>query len=112
MVNGTTYYATQTVGGIQSAARLAVRVQVTLGVSSNEILTLNYAPNPVKNVLTLQSNTILKLVLVYNLLGQKVIQQVVNDSNAVVDFSFLPTGNYMVKVQGETAQKVIKIVKR
>ena len=112
LVNGTTYYATQTVSGIQSAARLAVRVQVTLGVSTTEILTLNYAPNPVKNVLILQSNTILKSVLVYNLLGQKVIEQLVNDSNATVDFSFLPSGNYMVKVQGETAQKVIKIVKQ
>lgn len=112
LVNGTTYYATQTVGGIQSAARLAVMVQVALGVSDIEILTLHYVPNPVKDVLNLTSNTILKSVLVCNLLGQKVIYQAVNDSNATVDFSFLPSGNYMVKVQGETAQKVIKIVKQ
>ena len=112
LVSGTTYYATQTVGGVQSVARLAVTVQVTLGVSTTEILTLQYAPNPVKNVLTLQSNTILKLVVVYNLLGQKVIEQVVNDSNTTVDFSFLPSGNYMLKVQGESAQKVIKILKQ
>ena len=112
LVDGTTYYATQTVGGIESTAFLPVTVQVTLGMPTNEILTLQYAPNPVKNVLTLHSNSILKSVLVYNLLGQKVIEQVVNDSNATVDFSFLPSGNYMVKVQGETAQKVIKIVKQ
>ena len=112
LVNGTTYYATQTIGGVESIGRLPVIVTLALGLPSNVEILLNFSPNPVDNVLTLQSNTILKLVLVYNLLGQKVIQQVVNDSNAAVDFSFLPTGNYMVKAQGESAQKVIKIVKQ
>ena len=50
--------------------------------------------------------------MVYNLLGQIVIEQVVNDSNTIVDFSFLPSGNYIIKAQGETTQKVIKILKQ
>lgn len=111
LVDGTTYYATQTVGGIESVARLPVTVEVALGVPTNEILTLQYVPNPIKSLLTLQSNTILKSVLVYNLLGQKVYEQSFNDTNILVDLSNLSTGNYILKAQGENTQKVIKIVK-
>lgn len=112
LVDGTTYYASQTISGVESVARLPVTVHAALGMPTNEFLSLYYAPNPVKNVLTLKSNTILKSVSVYNFLGQKVIEQSVNDSNATIDFSFLPSGNYMVKAQGDTAQKIIKIVKQ
>lgn len=111
LVNGTTYYATQNVGGIESSARLAVTVQVTLGMQENETLTLRYAPNPVKDILDLQSNSILKSVLVYNLLGQKVFEQFVDDNHVFIDLSNLHTGNYVLQAQGETSLKTIRIVK-
>lgn len=111
LVNGVTYYATQTVDGIQSTARFGVTVQVTLGVTDNAILTLNYLPNPVKDVLTIESNTVLKSILVYNLLGQKVYEDTFNGTTIAVDLSSLQDGNYIVKVQGDLAQKTIKIVK-
>ncbi|MDI1318350.1 T9SS type A sorting domain-containing protein [Flavobacterium sp.] len=112
LVNGVTYYATQTVGGIQSTARFAVTIQVTLGVTDNEILTLSYSPNPVKDVLSIESNTVVKSILVYNLLGQKVYEHTFNGTTIAVDLSSLQAGNYIGIVQGDTAQKTIKIVKR
>ncbi len=112
LVDGTTYYATQTVGGVESVARLPVTVHTALGLPSNELLSLQYAPNPVKDVMKLDSNTILKSIAVYNLLGQKLYEQYFNDAHVLIDLSNLQLGNYLLKVQGETAQKVIKIVKR
>ena len=112
LVDGTTYYATQTIGGIESPARLPVTVHLALGLPSNVVIELNFSPNPVQNILTLQSNDIMKSVLVYNMLGQKVYEQSVNDTHVLIDLSSLHAGNYIARVQGETAQKVIKIVKQ
>ena len=112
LVNGATYYASQTIGGIESTYRLPIKVQTNLGLSSNEFLSLKYEPNPVQNILTLESNTVIKSVLVYDLLGQKVYEQSFNDSTIQINLSELYSGNYIVKLQGETTQKVIKIIKK
>ena len=112
LADGTTYYASQTIGGMESAARLPVTVYTALGMPNNEILSLKYAPNPVKDVLSLESSSILKLVQVYNLLGQKVYEKSFNNTHALIDLSNLNTGNYVVKVQGEMGQKTVKIIKQ
>lgn len=111
LVNGTTYYATQTINGIESVARLAVTVQITLETNQNDFLPIQFAPNPVKNSLTLQSNKVLKSVLIYTMLGQKVFEQSYENTNVTIDLSGLNTGNYILKAEGETGQKTIRIVK-
>jgi len=111
VLSGTTYYASQTVGGVQSTARLAVTVQINLGIVDTTILNLTYAPNPVKDILNIESNSILQSVSVYNLIGQKMYEQSNNTTHAIVDLSNLPIGNYIVKIQGEQSRKTIRIVK-
>lgn len=111
LVNGTTYYATQTINGIESVARLAVTVQITLETNQNDFLPIQFAPNPVKNSLTLQSNKVLKSVLIYTMLGQKVFEQSYENTNVTIDLSGLNTGNYILKAEGEIGQKTIRIVK-
>jgi hypothetical protein len=111
LVNGTTYYATQTVTGIQSAARLAVTVQLSLGTDDNEILPIRYFPNPVKNNLTLVSSVVLKSVAIYTILGQKIVEHSFQDINVVIDLSHLSSGNYILKAQGETGQSIVRIIK-
>ncbi|MGL2967577.1 T9SS type A sorting domain-containing protein [Flavobacterium sp. XGLA_31] len=111
LVDGTTYYASQTIGGIESAARLPVTVHAALGVPGNEIASLKFAPNPIKDVLTLQSTVILKSIAVYSMLGQKVFEQNYNNMDITIDLSRLASGNYILRAQGETNQKTIRIVK-
>ncbi|UPT69538.1 MAG: T9SS type A sorting domain-containing protein [Flavobacterium sp. JAD_PAG50586_2] len=111
LVDGVTYYATQTVGGIESTAYLPVTVHVSLGIDDNEILPIQYAPNPLKNSLNLQSAVILKSITVYTMLGQKVFEQEYNDTEVTIDLSKLATGNYVLQAQGETGQKTIRIIK-
>jgi hypothetical protein len=82
-----------------------------LGVSDTEILPLQFAPNPVKNNLELQSTIVLQSVIIYNVLGQKVYEKSIHDTSAILDLSDLKTGNYLVKIDAETGQKVIRIVK-
>ena len=112
LTDGMTYYASQTVGGIESSARLPVTVQAALGVPTEEKLVLQYAPNPVKDVLTIDSNAVLQSIAVYNVLGQKVFEQSLNSHHSTIDLSSLRTGNYIAKLQGEALQQTIRIIKQ
>ncbi|MES2544157.1 MAG: PKD-like domain-containing protein [Bacteroidota bacterium] len=88
---------------------------VTTQVLSNSefnSLKLTYSPNPVTDVLTIQSKELLKKVTVYNTLGQKVYSNVLNDLNPKIDLSSLVSGNYFVKVEAENKQNVFQIVKK
>ncbi len=111
LIDGITYYATQTVGGIESVARLPVTVHLTLGIDENEVFPIQFAPNPVENNLALQSTQVLKSVTVYTILGQKVFEQNYDANYINIDLSHLTTGNYILKAQGENGQKTIRIIK-
>lgn len=68
-------------------------------------------PNPVKNMLNLAYDQTISAVEIYNLLGQKVLSQNINLSEAQVDMSNLSAGNYLVKVFTGDVVKTIKIIK-
>ena len=84
---------------------------LSLGINDTEIVPLQFAPNPVKTNLKLQSTIVLQSVIIYNVLGQKVYEKIINDTSAILDLSNLKTGNYLIKIDAETGQKVIRIVK-
>lgn len=112
LVDNTTYYASQTIGGIESIARLPVTARMILGVPTNEVISLQFAPNPVKSDLILRSTVALKSIVVYTMLGQKVFDQNYNDTDVTIDLSKLAAGNYVLKAQSETGQKSIRIIKQ
>lgn len=111
LVDNTTYYASQTIGGIESIARLPVTARLLLGTPDNDKVSLQFAPNPVKNNLILKSTIVLKSIAIYTMLGQKVFEQDYSDTDITIDLSNLTTGNYVLKAQGETGQKTIRIIK-
>lgn len=97
--------------GCYNISSMDIGVIYTLGLSDTEIVPLQFAPNPVKNNLELQSTIVLQSVIIYNVLGQKVYEKIINDTSTILDLSNLRTGNYLVKIDAETGQKVIRIVK-
>ncbi len=104
--------ATNIVTGFRS---LEACVDVTTQVLSNNqfnTIQLTYSPNPVTDVLTIQSKEILKKVTVYNTLAQKVYSNALNDLNPKVELSHLVPGNYFVKVETENKQNVFQIIKK
>lgn len=111
LVEGTNYYVTQTVNCIESLVRLALIVQLPLALPDNELLQIYYSPNPVKNILKLQSNTVIKSVLVYTMLGQQVLKKFYNDMLLLFNLTNLNTGNYIVKVESETGEKILRIIR-
>jgi len=111
LVNGTTYYASQKIGGYESTTRLPVTAQIVLNNAQFELKGVTYGPNPVKTNLSIKSNEILDEVSVYNLLGQLVNKVKVSNSEVQVDLSFLKSGNYFVKVSSGSSSSTFKIIK-
>lgn len=68
-------------------------------------------PNPVKDILNISSKVAVDKVIVYDVLGRKVLQETPGKISPAIDMSTLPSGTYMVKVTIENNSKVVKIVK-
>ena len=96
--------------GCYNISTMDITVQ-SLGINDTEIVPLQFAPNPVKTNLELQSTIVLQSVIIYNVLGQKVYEKIINDTSAILDLSNLKTGSYLVKIDAETGQKIIRIAK-
>ena len=109
LVNGATYYAIQTINGCRSASAFAVTVSVTLGLndSINESKFVIY-PNPATDLVQISSKYELKSVVIYSLLGQKILAA----DNNQINVSGLASGTYMIQVidenNGTSTQKLIK----
>lgn len=70
-------------------------------------------PNPTSNLLTISSHNVLKEIRFYNMVGKLVKYNNFSDSNyrEIIDISALSKGIYLVKINGQEANVVKKIVK-
>lgn len=70
------------------------------------------APNPVTDKVTVSAKDMIQIVLVYNNLGQIIMKQDVNSTQAQMDLSSVTDGVYFISVQfkngGKTIRKVVK----
>jgi Secretion system C-terminal sorting domain len=113
LVNGTTYYATQTIGGAQSPGVFGVTANsTTLSNVDFNFIDLKYSPNPVIDVLNIQSQESIKNISIFNILGQEVYTRKYNDSEIKLDLSSLISGNYFAKIETDNKQQVFKIIKK
>lgn len=62
------------------------------------VLQIKIFPNPVDRLLTIQSANDIEHVCIYNILGIKVKEMAINNKEAVMDVSELPSGLYVVEV--------------
>ncbi len=84
----------------------------TLGLSDLTSVDFDYYPNPVNEVLTIQSQVTIKSIDVYNLMGQIVLRSS-TISNGKIDLSTLNSGIYLVKATFDGGHaETLKIVKK
>lgn len=88
-----------------------IAITATLGSDDQRFATFSYYPNPVKDRLTVSYTNTITNIAVYNLLGQKVLENNMSSNTATVDMSVLPSGNYIVKVAAGQVTKTMKIIK-
>ncbi|AXG73498.1 T9SS C-terminal target domain-containing protein [Flavobacterium arcticum] len=111
LVNGVTYYATQTIYGIESIERLSVTVSSTLSTSKHDFEGFSYHPNPVSNILYIKNNNKIDTVTIHNLLGQSIFSEKVNSLETQINTEAFKQGIYFIKIIAGNSEKTIKIIK-
>ncbi|MXN92667.1 T9SS type A sorting domain-containing protein [Flavobacterium sp. Sd200] len=113
LIDGATYYATQTINGCASTRIHAVSVTVVvLGTNDFDTFQFSTYPNPVTDVLNISGNSNITSVKVLTLLGQELINLKVNTTNAVVNMGSLANGTYLVNVEAANGTKTARVVKK
>ena len=83
-----------------------------LSVDDNQIKLFNVFPNPVKNVIKIDSNLTIDSVTIVNQLGQNVMQLKSGDIlNNEVNLSKLSNGLYFMNISSKDKSQSIKIIK-
>ncbi len=112
LVDGASYYVTQTLNGCESEIRM-IQADEVLGTGGFEMKNLKAYPNPVSDVLTIINSTALDRITVYNMLGQELIAQKANGDKTEINVSALPAGTYTVKVHAANgASASLKVMKQ
>lgn len=80
-----------------------------VGVKENSMEDFSFFPNPANNVLNLKSVENVESAIIYDLLGQQVIERHANGTDSQMDISTLSTGIYILKVQanGKTGSYIL-----
>ena len=82
-------------------------VSVTSSTMSNEEFTLeniDYTFNQETNILRVTSQELLSNIQIYNMLGQQVLNQDLNDSSVALNLSDLSSSIYVVNVEGNNSK--------
>lgn len=108
--NNKTYYAVNDDGEYRSQP-FPVTVIVTLNTASFELQNLKFYPNPVSSDLMISTSFPIQSIEIYNLLGQRLINETHTSSEINVNVSNLPSALYLVKIKSENQTKEFKIVK-
>lgn len=83
----------------------------TLGVEETNFLDYSYYPNPTTGKVTISSKDAITEVAVYNLQGQLLFNQKMNDLTTNVDISQFATGTYFFKLRFNEKEANFKILK-
>lgn len=111
LVDGETYYASQTIYGIESVQRLAVTVLSTMSTGESTFSGFTSFPNPVTDVLHINNTNTMETAAIHNLMGQLVMSTDINNPSAQLNVSGLAKGMYFVTLRSEGAEKTIRIMK-
>lgn len=90
----------------------SLTVQGSLGNDTFARKLISYYPNPTEDILHFSSNEIVTEVLVFNFLGQKVMETKVNSNEGQIDLSNLTKGNYIIRASTDVGAENFKVVKK
>ncbi|BFM43178.1 hypothetical protein CFS9_18190 [Flavobacterium sp. CFS9] len=114
LVDGVTYYASQTIDGIESTERLAVTAKVNGSLTTPDFVLSNFRfyPNPVQHNLSIQNSSAIDEIELISVSGKTILTKRINHTQSEIDLSNVATGFYFLKVKAEGQIKTIKIIKK
>ncbi|BAO77732.1 hypothetical protein WPG_3502 [Winogradskyella sp. PG-2] len=84
----------------------------TLSLSDNELNSLKVYPNPVSDMLYVKSINLIKKIILYNMLGQIILEYKVNLQEASINLKMLEKGVYFLETQTDISTEIIELIKR
>jgi hypothetical protein len=83
----------------------------SLGTTKFETSKVRMYPNPSTSYMTIEANSMIERVAVYNLLGQEVLVKIPKSNSTILQTSELQKGVYIVKTEIDGKVNVAKIIK-
>lgn len=83
-----------------------------LGIADVLFENFKFYPNPVQDAVSLDAKSVITQVEVFNLLGQKVMQEQPNNLQAQINLSDLQSGTYLLKVSIEGVDRSFHLIKK
>ncbi len=90
---------------------LSFNQQSTLGLEDNNFSEFSYYPNPVNDVLSLRNSSVIERASILDITGRRLKTYMLNQENATIDMTDLPSAMYFVEVRIGNAIKIIKVLK-
>ena len=85
---------------------------LALGLADTTIEGFTFYPNPSLDVINLNATENIETVAIYNLLGQKVLDQIINATSSQLDVANLETGAYFMEVSAGAKTAWHKVIKK
>lgn len=83
-----------------------------LNVGDFQTLDFAYYPNPVSDLLHIDSEESINMLEVYSYDGKQVLSMNVSTKNATIDLSELTTGTYLLVARSETKSNMVRVIKK
>lgn len=110
LIEGTTYYVSQTVDGCTSALK-AIFVTTDLNVEENKLKNVRFYPNPTTDSVHFSNSGIIDSYKMYNVLGQLIKSKSVHAESFSINLNNLAGGLYLIELISDNESKLIKIQK-
>ena len=72
---------------------------------------LNYYPNPFNNRITFENSSVIDMIEIYNLNGQKILSKKIGVAETILSLDNLATGVYFANVYVGNNSKIVKVIK-
>jgi hypothetical protein len=86
----------------------AILTLSNLSIEANQLEGLTIRPNPVHNSLSIHAPATINKLVLYNTLGQLIFESKPSTKTASIDMSVYPAGMYILKLNDEWVEKIIK----
>lgn len=86
-------------------------IDATLENESFDANKFKIYPNPVSDILKIETTDKVAKVAIINLLGQELISKTWNDYNSEINLSALTNGSYFVKINSNGKEQIFKVIK-
>lgn len=82
-----------------------------LSIVENDHVGFKYYPNPIENVLNIESNSVISNIEIFNISGQLLFEEDYLELKVTIDFKNYPKGVYLINVTSDCKKKTIKVIK-